>query len=105
MNLVENTVRYNVKAGTVEVTTETTGQTAALRVVNTCPVVPPAEAQALVEPFVRAGGSRQRGDGGAGLGLSIVRAIVEDHAGAVVVTARPGGGLDVTVRLPAAGGS
>ena len=52
----------------------------------------------LREPFER--GGRAGEPGGAGLGLSIVRAIAEAHGGAVALRARDGGGLDVEVALP-----
>lgn len=54
----------------------------------------------LLEPFVRGDGSRTLGDGGLGLGLSIVAAVAAAHGGTIAVTPRPAGGLDVTARLP-----
>ena len=51
--------------------------------------------------FHRAGDARSRGDGGSGLGLSIVRAIVRAHGGEVAATNRAGGGAAVTIELPA----
>ena len=52
------------------------------------------------QPF-RRGGTARTGSRGAGLGLSIVRAVAAAHGGAVTATPRSGGGLEVTVRLPA----
>jgi len=49
----------------------------------------------LFEPFVRGASGR-----GAGLGLSIVRAVVDAHGGSLTCVARPDGGLDITVRFP-----
>ncbi|AGL16864.1 histidine kinase [Actinoplanes sp. N902-109] len=99
-NLLENAVRYNHAGGSVEVSSGTAGGRAFLRVVNTGPPITAAEHQRLFEPFVRgaAGGTR-----GAGLGLSIVRAVVTAHDGEIASSARAGGGLDITVRLPLAG--
>jgi signal transduction histidine kinase len=55
-----------------------------------------------VEAFVRGNTDRTQGEGGAGLGLSIARAIVTAHHGDMSVEARPGGGLVVALRfLPA----
>ena len=61
----------------------------------------PHRAAVLVEPFVRGDGPRDRSHsaGGAGLGLSIVRAVVSAHDGEIDVTAPPTGGLAVTIRL------
>ena len=56
----------------------------------------------LVEPFQR-GTERIRTDhGGVGLGLAIVKSITQAHDGTLTLTPRPGGGLRVTVDLPAA---
>jgi signal transduction histidine kinase len=97
-NLLDNAVRYNQPGGVVELHTVRSGDRARLRVVNSGPIVPPSEVQRLTEPFERLG---RHGDGrGAGLGLSIVRAVAEAHGGDVCLAARPQGGLDVTVELP-----
>jgi signal transduction histidine kinase len=53
----------------------------------------------LFEPFQRANGRAASGERGLGLGLSIVRAVAEAHHAQVSATARPDGGLAVTVRL------
>ncbi|MGW3353099.1 ATP-binding protein [Nonomuraea rubra] len=61
----------------------------------------PEDALALLEPFVHGQGTRVRTDSpGLGLGLSIVRAITHAHQGHLAITARPGGGLDITIDLP-----
>lgn len=67
---------------------------------NTGEIVDPAVLSTLTEPFQR-GTERVRGDqAGAGLGLAIVKSIVRAHDGTLEITARPSGGLKVTVRLP-----
>ncbi len=98
-NLVENAVRYNVPGG--EVTVTVTVAPTRLVVANTGPAVDPQLLPRLFEPFHR--GPRTRLDGGgAGLGLSIVRSVAEGHHGSVTAAANPGGGLTVTLTLPAA---
>ena len=67
---------------------------------NTGRTVPAGRVDRLMEPFVRGEGSRIPTDGGAGLGLSIVRAVVTAHRGEITATANPDGGLDITVRIP-----
>ena len=98
-NLVENGVRYNEPGGFVAVETRSgEGGGALLRVVNSGPRVDAARAATLLEPFER--GGRGRDDRGAGLGLSIVRAVAEAHGGRVALATRREGGLAVDVTLP-----
>jgi signal transduction histidine kinase len=101
-NLVENAVRYNVRHGQLSVRTGSDGRHAQLVVANTGPELDAAEVPGLFEPF-RRGGIERTGTRGAGLGLSIVRAVVDAHGGTVRAKPVPGGGLEVTVSLPAAG--
>lgn len=100
-NLLENGVRYNRPGGTVDVTVgpEEEGW-ARLLVENTGPPIDVDAARRLAEPFQRLGRSA---DGrGAGLGLSIVRAVSEAHGGTLEIVPRQAGGLAVSVRLPTA---
>ena len=98
-NLVENAVRHNVDGGWVAVATGSSEDGAWLTVRNTGAVLPAGEVEELFQPF-RRGGTARTGSRGAGLGLSIVRAVAVAHGGAATATARDGGGLEVTVRLP-----
>ncbi|WP_327048481.1 HAMP domain-containing histidine kinase [Microbispora sp. NBC_01189] len=98
-NLVENALRHNHAGGHVTVTSGTVDGRAFLRVVNTGRPITPDEERRLFEPFVRGAAD---GTGGAGLGLSIVRAVVTAHDGQIFSTARPTGGMDIAVHLPAA---
>ncbi|MFJ3406300.1 sensor histidine kinase [Promicromonospora sp. NPDC090134] len=105
-NLVENAVSYNVaEDGWVRVTTSTDEDgRAVLEVVNSGPVVPPFEVPGLFEPFRRLGTERlATASRGAGLGLSIVRAVARAHGGEATASPHPGGGLRVTVTLPPPG--
>lgn len=106
-NLVDNAIRYNVfENGWVSVSSASTGGNAQLVVENTGPVVPAFEVEGLFEPFRRlASGERVAESAhapnsrGAGLGLSIVRSVAHAHGGEVRATARPEGGLTVTVTI------
>ena len=97
-NLIENGVRYNAPGGYVAVTTHADASGAVLDVVNSGPVVDPAVASRLTEPFERGG---RTGTRGSGLGLSIVRAVAEAHGGRLSLMPRAEGGLAVRVVLPA----
>jgi signal transduction histidine kinase len=98
-NLVENGVRHNVDGGWLRVDTGTVGDCARLQVMNSGPVIPPEDVPGLFEAFRRHGVARTARRG-AGLGLSIVRAVADAHGGTVVAVARPEGGFTITVDLP-----
>jgi len=101
-NLVENGVRHNVPDGWVRVSTRTRpDRWVELQVGNSGPVIPRYEVPGLFEPFHRYGRERLASPG-AGLGLSIVRAVARAHGGDAHAVARDEGGLIVTVLLPAA---
>ncbi|MGI5208371.1 sensor histidine kinase [Spirillospora sp. CA-108201] len=100
VNLLENAVKYNVPDGRVWVATGVRDGEAFLRVVNTGRPVPSYEVATIFEPFRRLRADRTGSRDGAGLGLSIVRAVVAAHGGAVDTVPRPEGGLSITVRLP-----
>jgi signal transduction histidine kinase len=96
-NLVDNAIRYNEPDGFVEVRTWSDAARAHLEVSNSGAVIDPADAESLTEPFQR----RNRTPGGFGLGLSIVNSTVRAHRGVTTVAPRAGGGLVVSVELPA----
>lgn len=100
-NLVDNAIAYNQPGGRIDIATARENDHAVLRIGNSGSVVTPEQAQRLLEPFVRGDGARLHTDAGAGLGLSIVHAIVTAHDGEITTTARPAGGLDITLRFPA----
>jgi signal transduction histidine kinase len=103
-NLVENGVRYNVPGGWVKIETESEGvgtsRISKIIVTNSGISVQPEEVDGLFDAF-RRGGRARTGQRGAGLGLSIVRAIVDAHHGSIEATALPAGGLRVAISLPA----
>jgi signal transduction histidine kinase len=103
-NLLENAVRHNVTGGWLEVCTGPASadgaEGAELRVASSGPEVAPDRVDELFEPFRRGPVERTGAARGSGLGLSIVRAVVLAHGGAVAARPVVGGGLSVTVRLP-----
>jgi signal transduction histidine kinase len=98
VNLVDNAIRHNVVDGSVGVSTGTWSGRTVVRVTNTGPVVPASELDRIIQPFQRLGGRRV--GQGAGLGLSIVRAVAVAHDATLDVRSRPEGGLDVSVSFP-----
>lgn len=95
-NLMENAVKYNRPGGSVHVVLSQGG---VVTVSDTGPGVPEELRELIFEPFYRVDKSRSRQMGGAGLGLSTVKAIVERHGGSVEVDEAPEGGCRFTVRL------
>ena len=101
-NLIDNATRYNVRDGWIKVATGVDDGHTFVRVSNSGRVIPDHAVTMLFEPFRRLDGDRLSNGSGAGLGLSIVRAIASAHGGQA--TARPlrEGGLEVSVTLPTA---
>jgi two-component system sensor histidine kinase VanS len=101
-NLVHNAIVHNLpEQGTVWVTTSAHPKTVVLTVESTGEKLTPPLVATLTEPFQR-GSRRIRTDhAGVGLGLAIVNSIIQAHNGTLTLTPRAGGGLCVTVQLPA----
>jgi two-component system OmpR family sensor kinase len=104
-NLLTN-ARVHTPAGTpVHVWFAAEDERVVLEVSDEGPGVPAEEADRIFERFHRIDRSRARSQGGVGLGLAIVRSLVEAHGGAVAYRPRPGGGSVFRVSLPLAPGA
>lgn len=101
-NLLDNAVRHTPTGGTVTVRLRGGPAGVELVVADTGPGIPPEHLPHVFERFYRVDTARDRGRGGSGIGLSIVRAIVTAHGGRVTAGNRPGGGAVFTVALPPA---
>jgi two-component system phosphate regulon sensor histidine kinase PhoR len=101
LNLMENASKYSPEGGAIDVTSERTDGTIAIRVADRGPGIPEVDLTRVFERFYRVDRSRARDPGGTGLGLSIVRHLVELHGGTVVAANRDGGGAIFSVMLPA----
>ena len=101
-NLLHNAVVHNLpEQGTVWASTTVRPESVMLTVENTGEQLSPQLVSTLTEPFQR-GTERVRTDhAGVGLGLAIVKSIAQAHDGTLTITPRTGGGLHVTVQLPA----
>ena len=89
-NVVQNAERYTEDNGAVEVRLAVDGGSVRCAIRNTGPAIPPAELDLIWERLHRADRSRTRASGGAGIGLAIVRQIVEAHGGRVGATSAAG---------------
>jgi signal transduction histidine kinase len=101
-NLIENAVRYGQRA---RVSLAREGEWAVVRIEDDGPGIPDGEIAAMMEPFARGESSRNRETGGAGLGLTLARAIAEQHDGTITLRNRKGAdgkteGLVAELHLP-----
>jgi signal transduction histidine kinase len=103
-NLLENAQRYAAGSPIEASVVPLTPAGACLRVADRGPGVPEQERERIFEPFYRPTGLRERGDGGIGLGLALVRQIARHHGGDVRCVPRADGGtcfeVDLRTGLP-----
>ena len=99
-SLVENAVRYTEEGGWIGLAAYPEEESVVIEVRDNGPGIPDEELAFIFESF-HSGSSR----GGTGIGLAIVKAIVEAHGGAVSAENLPGGGASFRLRLPAQGPS
>jgi signal transduction histidine kinase len=97
-NLVDNAVKYTGSGGQVDLGAVAGGPGAVITVRDTGVGIPPDELPRIWERLYR--GDKSRSERGLGLGLSLVRAVVEAHLGTVEAQSDPGRGSVFTVRLP-----
>jgi K+-sensing histidine kinase KdpD len=99
INLVENVVRHTGAGSPVEIAARVRDGDIVVEVADRGPGVAPGDEERVFEKLYR-GDKDRRGDGGAGLGLTICRAIVTAHDGRIWLENRPGGGSVVRFTLP-----
>lgn len=98
-NLIENAVKYNHPGGTVSVTLGQAGADVCIQVEDTGIGIEAEALPHIFEPFYRADPSRSQKIPGSGLGLAVVRMIVERHGGEIEVTSRLEAGSVFNLRL------
>jgi two-component system sensor histidine kinase CpxA len=101
-NVVRNAIRHAGSAGPIGISAEQEGGEVVLRVSDCGPGIPEEQLEAVFEPFYRLDASRERGTGGVGLGLTIVKTCVEACQGRVRCRNRKPSGLEVEMRLKGA---
>jgi signal transduction histidine kinase len=97
-NLVDNAVKYTPRDGRVDITVRRDGDGATIEVRDTGPGISADDLPRIWDRLYR--GDKSRAERGLGLGLSLVRAIVQAHGGTVAVESSPGQGARFEVRLP-----
>jgi signal transduction histidine kinase len=96
-NLVDNAIKYTGAGGRVQVSVEHDGQRARIRVTDTGMGIAAGEQPKIWDRLYR--GDKSRSQKGLGLGLSLVKAVIEAHGGTVRVTSEPGQGAEFVVEL------
>jgi PAS domain S-box-containing protein len=100
-NLLNNAAKYTEPGGALCLSARTEGTDLWLRVLDNGVGMTPELCEKLFEPFVQAPGSLERAGGGLGIGLTLVRSLVELHGGSVEARSDgPGRGSELVVRLP-----
>lgn len=100
MNLIANGFRHGGDDAKVKITLVDDGRDVLIKVSDDGKGMSPAVAEHIFERFYREDTSRSRASGGSGLGLSIVKSLVEQHGGTITVDSMEGQGSTFTIRLP-----
>jgi len=103
INLVDNAIKYNQPTGWVKISTHTENSHLVIQVEDSGIGISQADQQRIFDRFYRVDKSRSRTEGGSGLGLSIVKKLVEDHGGIISVESTPGAGSTFRIILPRLG--
>jgi signal transduction histidine kinase len=100
INLLSNALKYTPAGGNVDVRVEPRDGSVEIGVADTGIGIEEHDLPRVFERFYRVDSSRSRATGGAGIGLSIAKAIVEAHGGTISVVSEPGKGSDFRITLP-----
>ena len=100
LNLLSNSIKYTDPPGVVSVEAKRQGKWAAFCVIDTGIGIDPEELPRIFERFYRSDKSRRSSTGGSGLGLSIAKAMVEQHGGQIWIESKVGEGTKVWFTMP-----
>ena len=100
-NLVSNAIRYTLENGTVSISVGNENYDVILTVADTGIGIPEESLSKIFTDFYRASNAMKTSETGTGIGMSIIKSIVEDHGGTITVKSREGEGTTFTVRIPA----
>jgi two-component system sensor histidine kinase BaeS len=100
INLLSNALKYTGNGGRVEIKVSGTHNAAKVQISDTGAGISPEDLPHIFERFYRTDKSRNRDTGGAGIGLTIAKSIVEAHKGSITVESEPGKGSAFFVTLP-----
>ena len=100
MNIVSNAIKYTPDGGRIEISAWTMGEKVSISVSDNGVGIPEEDQPRLFDRFYRVDKARSREAGGSGLGLSIVKEIVQAHNGDIDIRSKQGEGTTMTVTLP-----
>jgi two-component system OmpR family sensor kinase len=100
-NLTRNALVHTPAGSPIELSVARNGEEVSVSVRDHGPGLPADAAESIFDRFWRAEGGRERGKAGAGLGLAIVRGVLDAHGGRITAQNAPGGGAEFVVELPA----
>lgn len=98
-NLIENAIKYNLDNGSVDITLAIKDGCKVVTIADSGIGIPQEMRDLIFEPFFRVDKSRSRQMGGAGLGLSMVKSIIDQHHGEIIVTESKNGGSSFQITL------
>jgi signal transduction histidine kinase len=101
--LIENAVRHTSEGDLIEIAASEHRGMIRITIRDAGTGIPADAVAHVFDRFYRVDGDRNRRGGGAGLGLSIVRAVIEAHGGTIRADSAPGAGTTITIELPSAG--
>ena len=101
-NLIENAVKFTPEKGSIEVSYDVEGKMVAVSVKNTGLGIPKEDLPHLLERFYKSDRSRSADRSGAGLGLHIVKSLVNLHGGTIIVKSVEGEYAEFVITLPMA---
>lgn len=99
-NLLDNAIKFSHPNGKVRVESRAAGEEVEITVKDEGVGIPDRAIGTIFDPFRQVDGSETRRHGGAGIGLSLVKEIVEGQSGSVTVASAEGEGSTFTIRLP-----
>jgi two-component system phosphate regulon sensor histidine kinase PhoR len=100
INLIDNAVKYNHDGGKIRLEVSAKNKGVHMSLFNTGAGIPATDRDRVFVQFYRVEKSRSTAYGGSGLGLSIVKRIIELHRGRIDIESRPSGGTRVNIFLP-----
>lgn len=104
MAVIDNAAKYGPLGGEVRLTGANEGDYLRVEVVDEGPGIPKEDLRRVFDRFYRPDKARSRALGGAGLGLSIAKTVVEAHGGSICAESRASGGTGISIWLPLAAG-